>query len=157
MEQILFPKGPRSDSECNGTDSDILGRLDTKCLVVQPTNSRPRNMIQLYDLLQSAGWSILEERIAYVSSRWYITSSFTRSEERRNNNGWIESKAIIPGMMLAASVENDDNDIKGLRDVYQNYVEHHTDWLERDQQVNPLLDENDERWLNFCSNRLRNE
>ena len=86
----------------------------------------------------------LFESIYYLQNTLFL--------QQRNNDEWIFSTNIMPGMLIEHSIENDD-DRNASRAIYRKYVEHHKDWIERDSQANPLLDKNDARWLSFWNSR----
>ena len=113
-----------------------LDRIGTNRLYLQPTNSRPRNLITLYDFLQRNGWTLKEECIQYISNRWYITSAFQRDPLRH-----CDDPFTLPGRALEALPDTDS-----LRREHQRYVKHHLSWLERDLQAKGSLDEADVRW-----------
>ena len=116
MMQILYPSQ--------------LNRVGCHSLILQPTNSRPRNLISLYDSLDDAGWSVTNERIEFLSSRWYISALFTRHPD-------VPAAAnSIPGQFLDKS------------EAYRSFVQHHRQWIERDSK-NGIVDKNDRRWLEF--------
>lgn len=121
-----------------------IERVGCRQLILQPTNSRPRNLIRLYDSLHDNGWKLDDERIEYMSSRFYISSSFVK-----DNVFCQEHKSsLLPGSML---VELDE--IDPMRGSFELYIQHHTKWLARDSQTPSGLDENDERWLRELSGR----
>ena len=114
-----------------------LERLGTRRLYLQPTNSRPRNLMALYDSLQHDGWRLHEERIQRVSGRWYISSAFHKAPIQRGGGN-----LALPGDKLQLS----DVDAESTRQEHQRYVEHHLTWLERDLRTRGHLDPADQRW-----------
>jgi len=169
--QILCPTS--SDNRSSGNDAlsveangdNLLDRLGCTHLVLQPTgtDTRPRNMIKLYDELRKIGWAVSEERIEYISSRWYITTSFARSQSLVGN---AENECFVkmPGESISqffgandqdCANESEDNvdvgkDLTRMYAIYQNYVSYHKEFLQQELQVKPSLYENDKRWLQFC-------
>lgn len=121
-------------------DPTEVDRVGSKALVLQPTNTRPRNLIRLYDFLAETGWTIAAERIEYLSSRWYISSLFARDSDASSTLN--ASEEILPGRLLALSENESTNKANNA------YVEHHRQWIEQDA-LNPRgrMDENDRRWL----------
>jgi len=85
--------------------------LKSETLVLQPTNSKPKNLLLLYDYLQESGWSLQEERIEYLSRRWYLTSRFVRG-----------TSSHLPTSKLSPSNR-------------QAYVDHHVQWMNWDEQA----------------------
>ena len=124
------------------TDVDRVG---CQQIFVQPTNSRPRNLIFLYDKLQSAGWTVLDERIEQLSSRWYISSSFVRTNLLLlRGDGHQTSLALnhLPGSKLWGLKETD-----AMRPLFDSYKRHHIAWIRQDYQASGNLSEEDKRWL----------
>jgi tRNA A22 N-methylase len=115
-----------------GKDLSLLDSIGCKKLVLQPTNCRPRNLIMLYDNLRDLGWQVEDERIEYLSSRWYFSTSFVRSDHHSSAHANVE---LLPGMKLAQSDS-----------VFQAYVEHHCAWLRKDEEASPLRGREDV-WL----------
>jgi tRNA A22 N-methylase len=123
-------------SATEGKDLSLLDSIGCKKLVLQPTNCRPRNLIMLYDNIRDFGWQVEDERIEYLSSRWYFSTSFVRSDQRSSSHA---NKDLLPGMKVAESEQSDS--------VFQAYVEHHCAWLRRDKQVAGQLRGGEEGWL----------
>jgi tRNA A22 N-methylase len=119
-----------------GKDLSLLDSIGCKKLVLQPTNCRPRNLIMLYDNIRDFGWQVEKERIVYLSSRWYFSTSFVRSDEHSSAYANVN---LLPGMKLAESEQSDS--------VFQAYVEHHCAWLRRDRQAAGELRGGEDRWL----------
>ena len=129
MMSILFQK---SDAEVSEMD-----RVNCKRLILQPTNSRPRNLIKLYNALQESGWAVLSERIESASSRWYITVSFERTPEGQKHS----RDHNLPGELLAIlSTKNP------MHATYVEYVEHHQSWLENELEMKGYLNEQETHW-----------
>ena len=121
-------------------DPTELNRVGCQFLILQPTNSRPRNLIRLYDRLADTGWAVTNERIEYLSSRWYISSLFAKetvltiASSRENT---------IPGQLLTLSEETSTS----MRDAHGSYIRHHQRWIEQDSRNGGAVDDNDCRWL----------
>jgi len=120
--------------------STHLERVGCKRLVLQPTNSRPRNLILLYDWLQNKGWKISDERIEKLSSRWYLTTSF----ELTKNNVSVVRSLELPGCKLMCLDES-----CSMRPVFDEYCRHHESWIKQDDSVSggKKIDSRDSRWL----------
>lgn len=116
-------------------DSNELKRVGCQFLVLQPTNSRPRNLVKLYDFLADSGWRAKHERMENRSSRWYISTLFAKEGSSESASG-TDNETIIPGQLLTLS-----------DDAYESYVEHHRQWIERDIQNGSHLYNGDRRWL----------
>jgi tRNA A22 N-methylase len=119
-----------------GKDLSLLDSIGCKQLVLQPTNCRPRNLIMLYDNLRDFGWQVEDERIEYLSSRWYFSTSFVRSDENSSAHANVE---LLPGMKLAESEQSDS--------IFQAYVEHHVAWLRKDREAAGQLRGGEDGWL----------
>jgi tRNA A22 N-methylase len=119
-----------------------VDRVGCEYLILQPTNTRPRNLIRLYDFLADTGWTVEAERIEYLSSRWYISFLFTRLFKPSSPVDNDKEKSI-PGQLLSTSEE------ESTRTAYNDWVQHHRRWIVQDS-VNTVgsMDENDRRWLN---------
>jgi tRNA A22 N-methylase len=111
----------------------LLDHLNTQQLLLQPTNSRPRNMMFLYNRLRDIGWTMQNERLEYISSRWYLTSLFERSQS---------SLLRVPGAHVATTTDNDV-----LRELTR-WVAHHRKWILDDAfKAGEALRKDDEKWL----------
>ena len=125
----------------------LLNFLGTRYLFLQPTPSRPRNLVQLYQTLDHMGWTLFDERIHYISSRWYISCAFEkkcREEEEGMNQRKIEpedslSDCILPGHFLKQSMD------ENIQKEYNKYVQHHLSWILQDRE---------KRKSNTCDNNL---
>jgi tRNA A22 N-methylase len=130
---------------------DILRKSDTdriqcRALLLQPTNSKPKNLISLYDTLQRQGWILFDERIEKLSSRWYISAAFVRGKENSQSTVSEEDLAL-PGTKLRAVTD------LASKATFQDYVRHHASWMAADQQFGKL-DDSEQRWLKrHCRNQ----
>ena len=132
MMQVLFSRGS------SATTSE-LERVDCQYVYLQPTNPRPRYLVRLYDALQMAGYAIYQERIAYLSNRWYITVAFVK----RNGDVTDQQEFALPGSYLSSLSKNDP-----MHRVYMDYVDHHLRWITADaRNINSALRDEDRRWL----------
>ena len=118
--------------------SSSLSNHQNNCthLYLQPTNSRPKNLVFLYTELQKHGWTLKNERIEYLSSRWYITSSFQFHKHKNNE------QPLLPGHFLS-KLPNDSN----MKQIYHDYVQYHKSWLHKDRQRKGSLSHEDLLWL----------
>lgn len=125
----------------------ILKQIDCRQLVLQPTNNRPRNLVQIYQHLLQNFWQVEKENMVYLSKRWYLTTSFVRcsssplSAVKGDDNVW-------PGDVLWHSSQNSPEQ----RMLYQQYAQHHVIWLkhdlkERGGQQERFLNPLDLQWL----------
>lgn len=120
-----------------------LEKIGCKRLVLQATNSRPRNLIRLYDGLQKKGWKVQDERIERLSSRWYITTRFEVS-----NDVGAEKDPEMPGMKLQ-SIEKTEP----MGRIFDEYCLHHKQWIRKDAKVaRHPIDPRDLRWLKYFFN-----
>jgi tRNA A22 N-methylase len=128
----------------SSTERETLATLDylaCQQLILQPTNSRPRNLMMLYTGLRDRGWHVNDERIEYLSSRWYFSTSFVRSSQETHNGN---DAGPLPGFKLL----DQDKD----SDIFRNYVEHHCSWLREDKQAAGNLRGGEEEWLEAFDN-----
>ena len=149
MIQILDEQTSTTDGEC--TD---LERIGCKRLVLQATNSRPRNLILLYDRLQKMGWKVRDEQIEKLSSRWYMTTSFeftnncTSSMQRDDSHlqspvGSLDIE--LPGSKLASLDQS-----CSMRKTFDEYCRHHRLWIKQDAEASKQnIDPRDLRWLEY--------
>lgn len=119
------------------TGKNALDSLGTNYLFLQPTNSRPRHLLLLYDALQNNGhhWELRDEKIVFLGGRWYINSFFQRQQ------AYETATTHYPGDLLS-------NDDIISRAVFESYVTHHINWLRQDHKNKAQLEIDDERWLN---------
>jgi len=117
-------------------DPSELERVNAKHLILQPTNSRPRYLMDLYDGLSERGWFVQQEKIASVSSRWYMTTSFaqTTSDSAPPPVSRILPAGSIPG--------NDDS----MKQDYQDYIQHHIQWLQ-DILESGIITPKERQWM----------
>lgn len=128
-------------------DNVSKGRVCTKYnrFVLQPTNSKPRNLMAIYDKLQRSGYIIHEEHIEFISSRFYVTTSFTHTESSGTD---VETRTphLLPGeWVLQNAFKIDEKAFKH----FQDYVTFHREWIEGDKKYKPKINAEDDRWLEF--------
>lgn len=114
-------------------------RVECQLLVLQPTNSKPRNLVLLYDTLQEAGWQVVDERIEKLSSRWYLSVAFSKAHAHKKG---LTRKPDLPGTRLqelGAAVP--------MKETFNDYIQHHQSWLKRDKASPSGLHESEARWL----------
>ena len=127
-------------------NKDDLSRVGATKLFLQPTNTKPSNMIRLYDFVQASGFTPREELLKYISRRWYFTILFERYPDGKPSQSF-ESFDSLPGDKL----RDDDN----MHRDFMNYVDHHRQWLERDLSAKGTLSEEEARWLNVYGRSLQ--
>jgi tRNA A22 N-methylase len=114
--------------------------LDCQNIVLQPTRSRPRLLVQLYNHLSLAQWSLEAESILYISRRWYLTSRWNRTA----NDGAIRvgnQTSTLPGRLLHTP---DD-------DIAQRWKLHHCKWILSDWKVGGSPpSESEQQWMEQC-------
>jgi tRNA A22 N-methylase len=131
-----------------GSGALHVDRVGTRQLVLQPTNSRPRHLILLYDTLQQQGWIPIDERIEYLSSRWYLTTSFLRKDDlvemkmQGATDSDVPSQFLLPGCILQNLQE-----FHPMYPTFLRYVSHHIDWIHQDFNCAGSMAEEDKRWL----------
>eukprot|EP00804_Cyclotella_cryptica_P028535 CCRYP_014806-RA/>CCRYP_014806-RA protein AED:0.18 eAED:0.11 QI:0/-1/0/1/-1/1/1/0/429 len=124
------------------TAKNDLDKLETNYLFLQPTNSRPRHLLMLYDALQNDGhrWVLTDESIVFVAGRWYISSYF----KRRQSDAFESIPFRFPGHFLKEKACVDS------RSTYVSYVAHHLNWLKQDYRSRrEKLELDDERWIQY--------
>ena len=121
------------DSMIRIVEPSEIDRVGCRKLILQPTSPRPRNLLRLYDSLSVMGWGVTNERIEYLSSRWYISASFAPQT--------MDENRPVPGQMLARL-----SDESSMKKAYGDYVRHHRKWIEQNAKSGPVP-ENDKRWL----------
>lgn len=107
----------------------LLDILETRRLILQPTNSRPRLLLHLYTHLHQIGWRARTESINFVSSRWYFTVELERSKH---------PEIQIPGTLAMAS---------NTSQATVNWIAHHKNWIHSDSVKTGSVHHNDELWL----------
>ena len=146
MVQILLDRCTTSD------DDDAFFHLGTQHLILQPTNSRPRNLMHLYDALQDYGWSPVQEHMEYLSSRWYLTTSFVRNLNWKKNSSSDNHTMLLPGQLLLQQQQRDQesssyNTTTTTTTVLDHYIQHHVTWIRQDFERSSKLASHDARWL----------
>lgn len=110
-----------------------LERVMCRRIVVQPTQSRPRQLMQLYNhFVENCGVSVEKEHISFLSNPWYVSFLF----QRRTPSAFaLKDGPVIPGDLLYRSDDEEQ------RCIYHQYVEYHSAWLHKDnlakRDVNP--------------------
>lgn len=122
---------------CQGRAELELDRVRCKQLILQPTNSKPRNLIALYKKLQEDGWEVSDERIEVLSSRWYMTTKFERrnfvtSPDDNFNDDYAGNSLTLPGDVLSSSR------FPQMYPVFDSYCQHHERWILRDAAFGPI-------------------
>ena len=152
MTKILNALADDDTSHAMATGSDnasnplrLIDKVACQNLILQPTNSRPRHLIELYDELHSSGWTLQDERIESLSGRWYITALFSRSNVLDHNHereGGSNSDLPCSKLIDPASVDTNKATLEG-------YISHHSRWLPHNQM--------DLRWLAEFGDGVRSE
>lgn len=122
----------------------LLEVLDTQCLVLQPTNTRPRNLIHLYDFLYQQGYRAKEEQLVTLSGRWYITSAFHR---RRSVAPETSGDALLPLKEFPFSRCMEAVEQRETHGLLQGYLLHHCTWLRKEEQQAGMLRGREDEWL----------
>lgn len=117
---------------CEILNPPQLETLDTRHLILQPTNSRPRHLMLLYDFVRHHGWSVQDEHILYTQRRWYITTRFDKSSSTEHGN-------LLPGSVLCKKAS--------MQKVFSDYVTHHIQWIQQDRTPTGEISKEDQRWL----------
>jgi tRNA A22 N-methylase len=115
-------------------DTEHVKQIGCQYLLLQPTNARPRNLITLYNGLEDLGWTIQEECIEFLSSRWYFSLLFVRVDVPCNNQ-------TLPGTLLSQELPISPN--------FVDYLHHHLKWLKQDQSVSELQGGEDVWMMHF--------
>ena len=161
MVQILLDRCTTTSSSDDDDDSVFeTDRVGTQHLILQPTNSRPRNLMHLYDSLQDYGWSPVQEHMEYLSSRWYLTTSFVRNLNwKKNSSSSDNSTMLLPGQLLLQQLQQDQesslsNTTTTTTTVLDHYIQHHVTWIRQDFERSSKLSSHDARWLRVFENEL---
>mmetsp|Transcript_2913 Transcript_2913/g.5460 ORF Transcript_2913/g.5460 Transcript_2913/m.5460 type:complete len:419 (+) Transcript_2913:48-1304(+) len=122
----------------SGSNSRVLDSLHCNSLFVQPPNSRPRKLMELYDNFHKMGFTLANERIMKLKERYYITSHFDRKDTYDNLANDIN---VIPGNLLRQSPDVEQ------RHMYKEFVDHHYRWVQQDLERNGDLWDYDKLWI----------
>jgi tRNA A22 N-methylase len=157
----------RHDDDNSSSSTTILqlDHLGCQELYLQPANSKPIYLMELYHTLQDMGWYVTNEHLSKISSRWYMTTMFTRRtndpcvRQSRHNVGsskddgsttWSFVKKDLPGCKLMTLETS-----HAMKQHYERYVAHHTQWMKRDLTKKSKLDDREIRWLQYTSDGWR--
>mmetsp|Transcript_1 Transcript_1/g.1 ORF Transcript_1/g.1 Transcript_1/m.1 type:complete len:352 (+) Transcript_1:106-1161(+) len=129
----------------------LLDHLGTQVLLVQPTNTRPRNLLSLYDHLYRQGFTAVQERLVVLVGRWYLSTAFVKVVRERLSNNHANTEASLPVeefplSRLAANYPSDQ--------LFQGYLEHHVKWLQKEEQQAGKLRGREDEWLAMFENYL---
>ncbi len=119
---------------CEILDPHSLETIDTQHLVLQPTNSRPKHLMLLYEFVEGHGWSVEDECILYTQGRWYITTRFDRSHPFSSYK-----RSSLPGSILTTKAS--------MYPEFSNYKDHHVQWIGQDKRHTGKMSDADRRWL----------
>ena len=145
MLQILEQK-----SSTNNKFPTNLEKIGCKRLVLQATNSRPRNLIRLYDRLQKFGWKVEDERIVKLSSRWYITARFELSDATLRTAYHDYETGKLFDLELPGSKLRSFDELNSMRKIFDEYCLHHKKWIQKDAKASrQQIDQRDIRWLEY--------
>lgn len=134
MLQILDQEN--TDSRDN---EKYLDYIETQSLFLQPPTSRPRKLMELYIEVQGKGFRLASERIMKLKKRWYITSHFDRILDHEDDND-----ILLPRHYLMDSQNSEQ------RKIFDEYIDHHLHWINKDLDRNGELHELDARWRNHA-------
>lgn len=133
------------------TDQGIqeVDRLGCQQLILQPATSRPRHLMQLYRTLQESRWKLQDERMEYLSHRWYISSSFIRAPGGKDSSH-VHSDATtwdFPTSKLALRSINDS-----MKRITIDYYVHHLDWIRQEESSsqNRISPTDDTQWRDWA-------
>jgi tRNA A22 N-methylase len=155
MLDVLFGssevQGERIHPNSDDADLPPVDRIHAQRIFLQPTNSRPQHMIELYDRMhESRMWELKGETIAYVGGRYYINSYFERMSNKIQRELPEDAQYRFPGHFMVRDTL--DHAADGGGGVYESYVKHHIQWLKDDyQRPKYKMEEEDRRWLEFIS------
>lgn len=135
VDTMLYIIGQALDNASNHTGR-VLDSLHCNSLFLQPPNSRPRKLMELYENVHKLGFTLTNERIMKLKERYYITSHFDR-----NGECFIDAENVIPGSYLFQSPDVEQ------RNIYREFVDHHYRWLEQDFKRNGDLWDYDKLWI----------
>ena len=130
-------------------NEDDVTRAGATRLYLQPTNTKPKNILRLYDFLEGSGWTPKQELLRYISRRWYFSVLFERDSYADPIQS-SESVNFLPGNKLRM-LDNDDP----MHREFMRYVDHHRQWLERDLRAKGALSEEESRWFNVYGRALQ--
>ena len=80
-------------------------------IVLQPTNTKPRNMQLIYDHLTSLKFRPRDERFFYDDRRFYITTTFQKTDN--------DEPAVLGSFLY---------DTERTRQIYEKYTKFHEEW-----------------------------
>jgi tRNA A22 N-methylase len=145
MQEIL---SARTTTGATTGDRLCVDELGVEQLVLQPTNSRPRNLIALYDCLYRQGWISTEEQLVTLTGRWYLTTSLKRRRPTKDDvvlNAVSEDDMALPveEFPLSRCVPARGD----AYDLFRGYLQHHCPWLRKDEQQAGRLRGREDEWL----------
>ena len=156
MLEVLFGNSSEEDGERlypNSDDADLppVDRIHAQRIFLQPTNSRPQHMIELYDRMhESREWELKGETISFVGGRYYINSYFERMSNTIQRQLSEDAQYRFPGHFMVRDTL--DHAAGGGGGAYESYVKHHIQWLKDDyQRPKYKLEDEDRRWLEYIS------
>ena len=145
LTQTATPSSSNSDDNIvDNASKFLLDDLGCQRLILQPTNTRPRHLIRLYDTLRDMGWTVTDERIEYLSSRWYLSSCFVRQRHDQS----VVAGDNLPGALLASTTTTPVE----MHHQFLDWVSHNCRWIRQDLEKNGSISRPREVvWLNAFS------
>jgi len=95
-------------------NKESVEALPISSIILQPTNSKPRNILTIYDHLRELEFQPAVENIGYYSGRFYITTTFIPAVEKLKKDGLGENVEV-----------GDDESAK----TFKKYFEFHEEWM----------------------------
>jgi len=119
----------------SGTIIEVLSSLKYvregakfKYLVLQPFDSRPHYVNEVRDCVKSQGFSIQQERIDYVNSRWFVTMAASVNANKADKAGQCEKVRYNSTCMLGDALMRLAREDRRTHQIYADYLCHHRDW-----------------------------
>ena len=120
----------------------LLDHLETQVLLVQPTNTRPRNLLSLYDHVYRQGFDAQQERLVVLAGRWYLSTAFVKESTRNIIHANAEISLPVHEFPLSRMAAHHPSDL-----LFQGYLDHHIKWLQKEEQQAGKLRGREDEWL----------
>jgi tRNA A22 N-methylase len=120
MIDIMSMKAASTESSSTPSipQLSLLETLGTKHVILQPSNSKPKLLLEICQFMHDVGWSIVDEKVVHVSHRWYFSIYFTRQQKPIQ-----DATHPFPGYILSR------RDQAATHGTLRQYVQHHLTWL----------------------------
>jgi Methyltransferase domain len=160
MIDILMAKQQHRHADKRSTihfdDEDLLVHgIGCHSIILQPTNAKPKQLMKLYQTMHRIGYTVNDERLEFVSERWYLSTLFHRRHNTITTTSSLLDEVLddekhlipVPGRILASYPHANDQVHNTETKTFLEWIRHHENWIRSDQAMTGFIDDDEQRWL----------